>query len=100
MPGVPRAASGGVGKGGTGSDGGAPGDKKNGKENGKGKIAKRQWAKRMKILAQENMKAVTRIFCPVFAKQHLYEPGLASWHQDGQGTLCDDDNDEDEEVGV
>ena len=40
MPGLPRAASGGVGEGGAGSDGGAPGDKKNGKENGKGKIAK------------------------------------------------------------
>ena len=53
--------------------------------------------KKMKILAQENMKAVTRIFCPVFAKQHLYEPCLASWHQDGQGTLCDDDNDEEDE---
>ena len=43
------------------------------------------------------MKAVTRIFCPVFAKQHLYEPCLASWHQDGQGTLSDDDNDENDE---
>ena len=43
------------------------------------------------------MKAVTRIFCPVFAKQHLYEPCLASWHQDGQGTLCDGDDDEDED---
>jgi len=47
------------------------------------------------------MKAVTRIFCPVFAKQHLYEPCLASWHQDGQGTLCDedDDDDDDDEAG-
>ena len=32
MPGVPRAASGGVGEGGTGSDGGAPGDKKKAKK--------------------------------------------------------------------
>ena len=54
----------------------------------------------MKILAQENMKAVTRIFCPVFAKQHLYEPCLASWHQDGQGTLCDDDDEEEDDNDV
>ena len=40
MPRVPRAASGGVGEGGAGSDGGAPGDKIEGKENGKDKIAK------------------------------------------------------------
>ena len=37
------------------------------------------------------------IFCPVFAKQHLYEPGLASWHQDGQGTLCDEDDEDDDD---
>ena len=55
--------------------------------------------KKNENLSPKKMKAVTRIFCPVFAKQHLYEPCLASWHQDGQGTLCDDDDDEDEEVG-
>ena len=37
MPGVPGAASGGVGEGGAGSDGGAPGDKTGGTENGKDK---------------------------------------------------------------
>ena len=96
MPGFLGAAGGGVGEGRAGSDGGEAG----------------LWNQfgndddhydRANHDDHEDDDDDVVILCPVLTLQHLYEPCPAPRHQDGQGTLRDDDDDfhdADDEDGI